>query len=58
MISLGFISVICMLIIARNVWFKRDDLSIIKKVIWTIMALFFSVGTLVAYFLFFNKKSD
>ena len=58
MTGLGIVSIICMLIVARSVWFKRDDLSVIKKVVWTIMAFFFSVGTLIAYFLFFNKKKN
>jgi hypothetical protein len=54
--KLLIVPLICALMVVRHVWFRRDDLSITKKIVWTILAFLFSIGTAIAYFLFFRKK--
>jgi hypothetical protein len=55
MVNLAIIPLIAALLVVRHVWFKRDDLSNTKKVVWTILAFLFSIGTAITYFLFFKN---
>lgn len=52
---IGIIALICMIWVIFDVWTNNKRMSSLAKIIWTVLAVFFSIITAVVYY-FIGKK--
>ncbi len=52
---IGIIALICMIWVIYDVWAKQKRMDTGKKVIWTIVAFFFSILTAIIYYFVVKK---
>ena len=52
---IGILALICAIWVIYDVWTKQKSMSAGKKVLWTILALIFSILTAIIYY-FVKKK--
>lgn len=53
--AIGLIALICAIWVIYDVWTKNRSLSGGAKILWTVLAIFFSIITAIAYY-FVGKK--
>lgn len=48
---IGLVALICLIWVIYDVWVVNRRATTIKKIVWTILALFFSIVTAIVYYL-------
>ncbi|MCB9362821.1 PLDc N-terminal domain-containing protein [Candidatus Woesearchaeota archaeon] len=52
---IGLIGLACAIWVIYDVWVKNKGLSTVMKVVWTVLAVFFSILTAIVYY-FIGRK--
>jgi hypothetical protein len=53
---IGAVGLVCAILVIYDVFAKQKKMSMPTKVLWTVLAIFFSIITAIIYFLFIKKK--
>lgn len=51
----GIIALICAIWVIYDVWAVRKRASVLSKVIWTVLAIIFSIITAIIYWLMYKR---
>jgi predicted outer membrane lipoprotein len=53
---LGAVGLVCAILVIYDVFAVQKNMTMPVKVLWTVLAIFFSIITAIIYFLFIKKK--
>jgi uncharacterized membrane protein YidH (DUF202 family) len=53
---LGIVGLVCAILVIYDVFAKQKKMKLSTQVIWTVLAIVFSIITAIIYFLFVKKK--
>jgi hypothetical protein len=53
---IGVVGLVCAILVIYDVFAKQKKMKMPTKVLWTVLAILFSIITAIVYFLFIKKK--